>query len=119
MSTLSLRDKILAADDIATEPVEIPEWDVTLHVKSMTGKARAQMLREAADPETGEMDYEKLYPQVIAATVVDPDTGEYVFTSSDVDALNLKSGAVLERLASAGMRVSGMTKEAEKELGKD
>lgn len=114
----SLRDQILAADDIATEPVEIPEWNCTLHVKSMTGKARAQMLKQAADPETGEMDYERLYPQVIVATCVDPETGEYVFTNDDTEALNQKSGSVLERLATAGMKISGMTGASENDLGK-
>lgn len=118
MSTADLRTAILSADDITTEPVEVPEWGCTLHVKSMTGSKRAEMLKSAAG-EDGTMDYARLYPQVVIATVTDPETGEYVFTANDQDALNLKSGAVLERLAQAGMKISGMTGDSEKELGKD
>ena len=116
---LSIRERILAADDITTETMEIPEWGVTVAVRTMTGAARAEMLVSASDPTTGEVNYQTLYPQVIVASVIDPETGESVFTVEDVNALNLKSAAVVERVAQAGMRVSGMTKEAEKELGND
>ena len=37
---MNLRDKILAAQDIPTETVTIPEWDVTLLVKGMSAGDR-------------------------------------------------------------------------------
>ena len=42
---MSIRDQIIAANDIQVELVEIPEWDVTILVKSMTGAERGQMLK--------------------------------------------------------------------------
>ncbi len=117
--TLDLRSLVLAADDIVTEPVEVPEWKVTLHVRTMTGSARADMLNAASDPETGQMDFKSMYPNIIVATVVNPDTGVPIFTPADVDLLNQKSGKALERVAQAGMKISGMGEEAEKALGND
>lgn len=114
---LSLRDKILAADDLKVETVFVAEWDATVGVKSMTGQTRARMLSNATDPETGEMDFANLYADVVIATAVDPETQIPLFTTGDRDLLNQKSGAALETLAQAGMKVSGMTKTAEKELG--
>lgn len=117
----SIRDTVAAADDIASELVPVPEWGVSLLVKTMTGHARAKMMASAADPNTGEMDYSKMYPTVIIATCYDPaDPSVLAFTEDDISLLNSKSGAVLERLAQVGLRVSGMAGEqSEKDLGKD
>lgn len=114
-----LRSKIIAANDVPEESVEVPEWDVTVLVRGMTGEARAHMMSRSVDPNTGEMSYEALYPEVIIATVFDPETGDPVFDAADRGVLNTKSGGVLERLARDGMRLSGMTRDEQVALGKD
>jgi len=115
-----LRNTIFSADDVPEEEVVVPEWDnVTILVRGMTGQARASMMSRSVDPETGEMSMEALYPEVIIATVCDPETGELIFTASDRGPLNLKSGGVLERIAQIGMRLSGLTRDEQVAVGKD
>jgi len=115
-----LRSRILNVDDLPEEEVVVPEWDnITIIVRGMTGQSRAAMMSRSVDPETGEMSMEALYPEVIIATVYDPETGQPVFDANDRGPLNLKSSGVLERIAQIGMRLSGLTRDEQTELGKD
>lgn len=107
----NLRDTILGASDIRKETVTIPEWGVTVEVRGLTGTQRAKLMRTGFD-QRGTVDFEKLYPELVIATTFDPATGEAVFTEADRDALNGKSGAALERLAQAAMRVAGLSADA-------
>jgi hypothetical protein len=116
----SLAERILATVDMRSEIVETPEWgEVTesLEVRSMTGLERAGMLEQFMGPD-GELDVKRLYPSLLVACVFDPETGEKVFTADMSEQLNGKNAAVLERLAQAAMRLSGMTQAAADELGK-
>lgn len=99
------------AADVTSEIVHVPEWDVTVAVKSMTGRARARLLKAAAQAD-GTMDFEALYPAILIACCFDPGTDEPVFTGADANWLNDKSAGPVERLAQVGMRLSGLSKEA-------
>lgn len=109
---MSMRDKIRSTPDSSAEVVEIPEWDVKIEVRSMTARTRARMLRECVDPEEGTMDFELLYPALLVACSYDPETGEAVFDESDIVWINDKASGPVERLAQAGMRLSGLSREA-------
>ena len=102
-----LRDALLNAQDIQSEIVDVPQWGVKIEVRGMTGKARANFLRSVTVKD-GQTDMERFYPQLIIGTAHDPETGEPVFTLADREALNEKSGAALEVLAQAAMRLSGL-----------
>lgn len=117
MSKNTLRDKARAAIDLADEVVEVPEWDITVLVQSMTARDRYHVFKAAKDTD-GELDMSVLYPRIIIATAHDPDTGEKIFTADDEPWLMDKSPKALDRLANAGMRVSGIS-EASQESGKD
>lgn len=114
-----LRDKILAAEDIESEVVPVPQWDAKIEVRALDGRARARFFTQYINPETGDMDYERMYPSLLIQTCFDPETGEKVFTDDDHDALNAKSGAALETVAKVALRLSGLGKDAVKEAGKD
>jgi hypothetical protein len=116
-TVVGIRELIFGADDIESELLDVPQWGVKIDVRSMDGKTRARLLRECMD-ENGDLDYESLYPQVIIATAFDPTTGEKIFGPEDQEAINSKSGAALELVASCGMRVSGMDKDAAETAGK-
>lgn len=109
---MSLRDKILAADDIQTEAVEIPEWGVTVEVRGMNGADRSRILEKAADSADGRVDIQTMYVETVIASTYDPESGEPVFTPDDRSALLGKSAAALDRLAAVGMRLSGMDERA-------
>lgn len=115
---MDLRNRILSASDLTTETVEIPEWDVTVSVKTMTGGERARIMQLAADAG-GRIDFEKVYPDIVIGCTYDPQTGERVFDWNDREALMLKSGAAIDRIAQVGLRLSGFTEAAAKDLGKD
>ncbi len=114
----SMRERILALDDVESELVDLPVWGVKLEVRSMTGTERAAMLERFID-DRGEMNVRDLYPSLVIASVFDPETGDKVFGPDDHDALNEKNAAALERLAQAAMRLSGISQEAQEDLGKD
>lgn len=118
---MSLRDKILAADDLTVEVLDVPEWDVKLEVRSPSAKVRARMVSQAMETnENGEsnVNLEAIYPTLMVACCFDPDSGEQVFTADDAEAINSKSSAVVERVAKACLRVAGLSNDTEGTLGK-
>lgn len=104
---ISLREKILNAADIQSEIIEIPEWGVKLEIKSLTGKKRAQLMTAAMDSK-GQMDFEKLYPDLVIASTYDPKTHVSVFEKTDRDMLNEKNGGALEKISKVALRLSGL-----------
>jgi hypothetical protein len=103
----SLRETIFAADDIQSESVEIPEWGVTVEVRTMTAADRTTLQTNSTSAD-GKVDMTKFMPSVVIATVHDPETGLPVFQASDVPALLSKSGVIIERLAQKALQISGM-----------
>lgn len=114
----NLREKILGASDIRREQVHVPEWDATVEVRGLTGTQRAKLMKTGFDSR-GVVDFEKLYPELLIASVFDPAGGEAVFSEADRDALNGKSGSALERVAQAAMRISGLSPEAAEQAEKN
>lgn len=110
---MSLRETILAKDDISTEMIEIPEWGVTIEVRGMNGADRSAILDRAANDDSGRVGFQQMYVETVIATAFDPETGEKVFTDDDRDVLLTKNAAALDRLATVGMRLSGMNAEAQ------
>jgi hypothetical protein len=113
----SLRDRIKEAQDDRREMVEVEEWGVTVEVRSMTGKERAQTLQRYLT-EDNEIDWEALYPELVIASTFDPDTGERVFSPDDGDWLNEKNAGALEHIGQVAMRLSGLDRRARERSGK-
>ena len=107
---MSLRDKILACNDIQSELVDVPQWDATVEVRGMTGRQRSLVLQESVDA-SGKVALQKLYPHLVIVSTYDPETGEPVFLAGDFDAVAEKSGAALEVIAQVAMRLSGFNTE--------
>lgn len=116
MSDLSA--KILSAQDIESELVEVPQWDVSVLVKSMTAKDRSVMISNALDND-GNFNLQQVLPDLVLLCTYDPETGERVFKNSDRDALVSKSAAPIELIANVAMRLSGMLEGAVDAAGKD
>ena len=116
---MSLKDKILASEDIPSETIHVKEWDVDLLIKGMTAGERVTLMQSAYDAKTEQVNMSKVYPDVVVACAHDPATGEPVFTDGDKDALMGKSSAAIERIADVGLRLSGIGKEEQDAAGKD
>jgi hypothetical protein len=116
---MNLRDKILAAQDIPSETVEIPEWGVELLVKGMTAGDRLLLMQNAYDQTTQQVNMAIVYPDVVVACAYDPESGEPVFSSDDKGELMKKASAAIERLAGIGLRLSGIGQVEQDAAGKD
>lgn len=120
-----IRDKIRAADDGTAEAYEIPEWDVTVEIRSMTARARAHFVAEVAgaDGEIATNDPERIegmWWHVISQSCYDPADNDLVFEDGDADWLfGEKNARIVNDLANRCMEASGLTEEASGDAGKD
>lgn len=117
-----IKQKIRAASDLARELVEVPEWDVTIEVRSMSARQRSLF---AATIESGQNEtdvtqrLERLWSSVFLTCLFDPETNEPLFSDEDMDWLFVeKSGVVIDRIANVCLEVSGLKEKAVDEAGK-
>jgi hypothetical protein len=115
---MSLRDKIMAAEDIPTETVTVPEWGVEVLVKGMSAGERIRLMQNAFDQQTQQVNMSIVYPDVLVACTFDPETDDPVFTEQDKSAILSKSSAAVERVANVGLKLSGIGKEEQDQAGK-
>lgn len=107
-----LRSKILAVSDIRTELVDVPEWGVSVEVRSMTARDRTRIMSEATKND-GVIDIGFMYVETVLVSSYDPETGMRIFNDDDRDAIMGKAASAIDRLASVGMRLSGIDQEAQ------
>lgn len=108
---MSTRAK-LAALRPRIEAVTIPGIDEPVHVRCMTGAERAALVarRRAADSLTD--------ADIVILGVCDA-AGVRLYKDTDLDELNLMPGDVLQQLAAAVAKVSGLTDEAKDTAAKN
>jgi hypothetical protein len=117
---VSIKDKIRQAQNLHTEIVNIPEWDVKVEVRSMSARQRAA-LQTLLNNETVEVGakQEQMWAFLLGSCCFDPETGDNVFSDEDMDWLFDHSAfAPIDRLATACLNVSAVMKGASDELGK-
>ena len=111
------REDILAAEDILTESVDVPEWGGKVFVKGITGKERGKfeanvILNPGKNQKLNMVDMRAMLGSL---TMVD-ESGKKLFTRADVKALNEKSAAPLDRVFEVAQRLSGLSDDAVEEL---
>lgn len=118
--TLLSKSAILAADDLKTEDVEVPEWGGTVRVRAFSGRERdefeASLVR--GDGKDRKVDLTNMRARLVALTVVD-ETGQKLFTHDDVDLLGAKSGAALDRVFAVAQKLNGLSGADVEELTKN
>ena len=107
---MTLRDDILAFDDIAREPVQA--YGKTLYVHTVSGAEMEQVIKENAG------DYGGMWVPLIVACVRD-EKGERVFQDSDVPLLLKKGSANLRRLRDVALRLNGYGEEGQAAVEKN
>ena len=119
MSLLS-KTAILAAQDLQTEDVEVPEWGGAVRVRSFTGRERdafeASMVR--GDGKDRKVDLTNMRARLVGLTVID-ETGQRIFTDDEVDLLGAKSGAALDRVFAVAQKLNGLSGADVDELSKN
>lgn len=114
--TILTKDQILAADDLPTEQVWVPEWNGHVFVRTLTGLERDQI--EAAVVGDGEQkNLHNLRAKIISLAAVDAE-GKRLFSFQEAEQLGQKSARALDRLFSVAQRLSGFTKKDVEDLSK-
>lgn len=112
------RDQIMAADDLQTESVAVPEWGGEVIVKGLTGRERDAFeaaLVAGRQGKRARLNLDNIRARFVAACVVD-ERGQALFYPSDVELLGEKSAAALQRVFEVGQRLSGLSDEDVEEL---
>lgn len=120
MGALLTKDQMLAADDIKSERVGVPEWGGDVMVRGLTGRQRDawEASMSVRRGKTVVPDMRDFRARLVVLCVVD-ETGTLVFHDGDIDALAGKSGAALDRLYEVAARLSGIGDSDVEELTKD
>jgi hypothetical protein len=113
----SLREQILGAKDVRMEPVEVPEWGVTVYVRAMGGddleawEVGEYELRE----KVGERSILAFRSRLLAHCLCDAD-GTRLFKPEDAPALGKRDARALSRLVKVAKRLNGIGKAEEDAL---
>lgn len=118
-SAEDLAAHIFSVPDIQEELVDIPEWKVQILVMGLTASERASILKADINQQTGNADLEKLYPDLVIASCYHPQSRQKIFKTTQRYDLNKKSGGVIERLALACIRLSGLDKQTQVQIRKN
>lgn len=110
------RGVIFQKEDLVTEKLEVPEWDGFVFVKSLTGKERDKFEQTFLNRSPGKKrDIRGLKALLVVMSTVDSKGGA-IFRQEDVEGLNKKSAAGIDRIFRVAQRLSGLTQEDIDEL---
>lgn len=113
----NLREQILNVVDTETREVEVPEWGVTVWVRSMSAADRdafeADLLQGKG--KNTSVNYRNMRAKLVARCVVDAE-GNRIFNPEDVPALGRKSAKALTRLYNVATELSGVSDDDVEEL---
>jgi hypothetical protein len=116
------RSGILAADDIETEKVPVPEWGDDVIIRGLTGEeldayqASRRQFRNAGTPQQ-ELIFvqDNARASLLVKCLVD-EHGERLFTDQDAGDLGMKNGKILDKLYDVAARLSGLSSEEQEVL---
>jgi hypothetical protein len=115
---LLTRDAILAAPDLATIEVDVPEWGGVVRVRALSGAERdafeASCMKEKHDGKT-QFDPRNMRAKLVALCLVD-ERGLRLFQQDDVKSLGRKSAKALSRVFDAAAKLNGLSDEDVKSL---
>lgn len=111
------RDAILSAQDIKRELVSVPEWGGDVYVRALTGAERDSFEASVVEQRGKKQIFhtQDIRAKLVARAVVD-ESGNRIFTDTDVKALTQKSASALQRLFEVAQRLSGITEDAVDEM---
>lgn len=109
-TTVLTRESILAASDIETEEVHIPEWKGSVFVRGLTAGQRDKWenLSVTVKGKTREVTTNHLRARLAVMACVDGD-GKLLFTEADIPQLGRKSSRAIDRIYEVAARLSGIS----------
>ena len=117
---LLTKDQILGANDLPRKQVEVPEWGGAVYVRTMTGAERDAFESLSLESRSGgSTSLVNLRARLAVWTVVD-ESGNRLFSDSDIEALGKKSAKALSRIFNVIVEVNHFgEKDIEDLAGKD
>jgi len=112
MARALTRQEILAADDVSSEWVPVPEWGGEVYVRGLSVGATQRLYHEMSG-----LDEIEAGMRLLLVCVVDPDTHESIFGAEDLPELDKRSMAAVGRVLEACRRVMGLSLELPKGTG--
>jgi len=113
---LTLREELLAADDLGGEEITVERWGKKIWVRELNGAERNELFEKSM--ERGKMVGEKLFVNAVILCACDPETKKRIFAFEDAPAVSKKNGVSLDEIATVAYRLNGIgeydVKEAEK-----
>jgi hypothetical protein len=108
---MGLIDKaaILAAQDIQTKDVEMPEWGGSVRVRELSATDILGFWDACRDAE-GDVVRERVQPALLVRAIVGAD-GTALFSDADISGLMAKSAAAVTRLFIAAKKLNGIGQE--------
>ena len=97
------KEQILAAPDLASEVVPVPEWNGEVIVRALSEAERQTLL---ADYDEKALDTRA---KLCALAIVD-EAGKPLFSPADVQALQGKNAAAIDRVFEVAKRLGGLGK---------
>ena len=112
--------QILAAKDIETETVAVPEWGGEVRVRGLSAAERDGFEEQVVKREgkRTRVILKDVRAKLAALCMVDED-GVRMFSDAEVGELTRKSAAALERVFKVAQRLSGITDDDVEELEKN
>ena len=110
--------------DLPRELVSVPEWadpgddptQVFACVRSLMGWERDQYEASLQSGPNRTLNLENARAKLVALCLIDPTTGERLFSSKEAHLLGKRSAKALDRLFDVCRKLNGLTKEAVTDL---
>lgn len=107
---------ILAADDKPRATIEVPEWGGMVTIRSLSGTQMTRLLSDYDKAKKNTGSQYRLQITVAAWSMIDPDTGERLFSDNEIHELAERSSAALKIVFDAASEHNGLTPEAQEEI---
>lgn len=110
---MSVREQIMAANDLPLDKVNVPEWNCDVYIKSLSGRERLQLEADI------KRDEDNALFRVVCLCMCD-QKGERLFSYPDeVDLLKGKSVKVVQRLFKQALKMNAMRSEDVEDIVKN
>jgi hypothetical protein len=108
---VDLRKRLLGANDIKVQPIDIPAWGGTYYLRVISGKAR-----ESFEDSYSQEKMKNFRLRFLVLTLCDED-GKPILSDADMEALGERSSVEINRVFDAAWKLNAFTQEAVDALG--
>ena len=102
------REAILAARDLKTEVVRVPEWGGEVILSTMTAAARDAWEQSLIGNGKGNLDMSNISARLFVLSAVD-DKGNRLFSDKEAEAMGRRSAKALKRCVAVIQKLNGIT----------